>query len=234
MKTPVISSVIAVSLALAGNCLALAPIVESFNSTNLDESRWWEYRRNDGRFVQENGKLNFVVATPTQEDFASLELLSSQPGYNEAWEIIVDLSNSAKAVKDAGCGIMLFNVADRRDYLFVDFYGKSGVAAGVFLNGKRVTKGKFSAPNVGISSGSLRIRFDKKKKLMAFHVSLGKPYDWHKIGTFSPDGTDGNVNANWKIGANGRFGVQLMGFGSSNTIDSGEVSHKFFSLLAVP
>lgn len=234
MKTPVIPSVITLALAFAGNCLAFTPIVESFNGTDLDVSRWWEYRLNDGRFIQENGKLNFVVATPTPHDFASLELLSSQPGYNEAWEIIVDLSNSAKAQKNAGCGIMIFNVEDRRDYLFVDFYGKSGVAAGVFLNGKRVTKGKFSAPNVGISSGSLRIRFDKKKKLMAFHVSLAKPYDWHKIGTFSPDGTDGNVNANWKISATGGFGVQLMGFGSSTTIDSGKVSHKFFSLLAVP
>ncbi len=218
-----------VSAVLAGHSSALVPVNENFNNNLLDPAVWYQYQTGKGRLVADNKKLSFeVLSKPTNDDFASIELLTSQPGYNESWELILDLSNTSGLGFNAGCGIMLFNVKDRSDYLFMEFYGKEGgVSAGVITDGDHVKKSQATI-NPKVSKGSIRIRFDKGTKLLTLHVSpttAEEGYSWIKLGTFSPTGEGGNVNSNWRMkDANGRFGVHLFGFAQNNKVPTGKAT----------
>lgn len=239
MKTPLVPTVIALAAALAGNCLALTPVEDTFSGKKLTETRWYQTDYFKGKLVQSGGKLNFTVTDPkpTTKDYAAIELLSSQPGYNENWEVIFDLSNTSNLAKKAGCGIQILNSADRGDYLYVEFYGKSGIAAGVLADLHEVPGGRLSS-KVATPKGSLRVRFDASTKLMTFYVSAtdkSKGYKWIEIGTFSPTGKGGDVRANWKLkSATGKFGIVLYGFGMAQKVPAGKVTIDNFSLSAAP
>jgi len=239
MKIQTAPIVALVSTILACPAFALTPVEEKFGSNTLDPAVWYKYTTGKGNLKPENKKLNFVVGSkPTNDDFASIELLTSQPGYNENWQLILDLANTSGLGFNAGCGIMLFNVQDRNDYMYLEFYGKNGgVAAGVINNGKHIDKGTASI-NPRVAKGSIRIRFDSEKKLMTLHVSptnLEEGYTWIKIGTFSPAGSGGKINTNWKMNPEtGRFGVQLFGFAQNNKLETGKATLDNLSITAVP
>ena len=230
MKTTLLAAT-ALAIALAGNCPALTPVDETFNQDSLDPATWFQYTRGKGELSPSNKKLNFVVKkNASKDDFASIELLTSQPGYNEDWELVLSLKNTTGLGDSSGCGIMLFNVEDRRDFMYLEFYGKGrkgGVAAGVLVNGKHPENAK-ARVNPNVSKGSIRVTFDKKKKRMTLFVAPStkpKDGDWIKIGTFSPKGSGGNINANWRMNrTKGRFGVQLFGFGENQVIPAGKMT----------
>jgi|GEM_PF-5942730 len=227
MKTNIVTPLLALTAALTGQCLALTPVLEEFTNGQFDETHFYQYNVGNAKLVQGNDKLNLTVLPDfTKDDFVSVELLTSYPGYSESWQMTVDLTNTSNAGKNAGCGFMIFNYADRSDFLYVDFYGISGVKAGILVNGKDAAVGKLST-KVGAPKGGIRVRFDAVTKLMSFSVSLtdkSEGYKWVKIGTFSPTGKGGNVRANWKIKPAGQFGIQLFGFGHKQKVKSGKVS----------
>ena len=238
MKIKILPTFAAFAL-LAGNALALTPVKEPFNGKALDKSRWYEYRAGNGALAPNAGKLNlFTKGAATVDDFVSIELLNSKPGYNESWQLILDLSNKANAGKKVACGLMLFNDGDRDDYLFLEFYGKSGLTGGVITDLKH-GKNHITLPKA-VSKGSLRLRFDKKTKLLTLDLSATdkkQGYEWLTVGTFSPaNDKKATVFAKWNMdpGA-GRFGVQLFGFASDKTkVAKNKVTYDNFELSALP
>jgi hypothetical protein len=253
MKSIMSRALIALCVSLSGQALALTPITESFDGTALEPARWYQTRYGKGLLSPANGKLNFVTTgKSTKDDYAVIELTSSQPGYNEDWEFIVDLTNNTSFGSKAGCGLMLTNQQDANDYLFLDFYGKGklkkvegsdkkkyvggGVFAGVYENGAHDEKNNISK-NPKVAKGAIRIVFSKTTKLMTFSVSPTQKKDgylWIPLGTFSPKGSGGKVNANWAMDpATGRFRVFLFGFSNKTAIAEGKVTIDNFS-LAVP
>ncbi len=237
MKQPLVPSLIALAAALAGNCLAVTPVSEDFSADSLDPSRWYQTRYGHGVLRQAGGHLNYVTrTTPTKNDYAVVELLSSQPGYDENWEVVVDLTDKTDLGYDAGCGIMIVNSQERNDYLFLDFYGKGmmkngklvagGVSAGVLVDGEHPKNSRFTK-NPKVSKGAVRFRFNATTKLMTLSVSptqKAEGYTWLKIGTFSPTGKGGDVNGNWKMkDGTSRFAIQLYGFANAKEITAGKV-----------
>lgn len=220
-----------IALSLAGNCMALTPASDDFTSTKLS-SQWYQYKTGKGLLTPQNGALSFVAkGKGTPNDFASIELLDSYPGVSENWEMIVELSSIAKLKKNAGVGFMIFNSADRKDYLFVEFYGPSGIEAGVLQDGK--PKKKRLSLKVGPQKGAIRVRYNKNTKLLTFSASLKtglEGYDFKSIGTFSPTGKGGKVSANWKMKADGSFGIQLFGHGESTKVAAGNTTLDNFVL----
>lgn len=245
MKTNIVSAALVLSAMLAGNCLAVTEIDETFDALTLDTVRWSPFNFEKGRLKQADKKLNYVVGKKsTPHDYASIELNTSQPGYTENWEVIVDLANDSGKGKDVACGIMLFHVQERYNYLFLDFYGEAGISAGVLINknDKPTLKGKFGLP-VGLKKASVRIRFNGQSKLMTFSASLTAPdkkYKWIDVGTFSPTGSlpagvkKVSVKANWKMAATDRFGVQLYGISHAVKVPSGKVTFDNLTVTALP
>ncbi len=237
MKTNVICSLLALTAALTGNCLALTPVLEEFTNGTFDETHFYQYNVGNAKLVQGNQKLNLtVLPTFTKDDYVSAELLTSYPGYSESWQMTIDLTNTSNAGKNAGCGFMIFNHADRRDRLFVDFFGISGIKAGIIVNNKDAPVGKLST-KVGPPKVSIRVKYDGATKLMGFSVSATNKtqgYKWLKIGTFSPTGKGGNVRANWNMKPDGDFGIHLSGFAHSKEIEAGKVTLDNLAVTAIP
>lgn len=234
MKTRFLTSVLPIAAVLTGHCLALTPIEEDFAAEKLDTSRWYQYKPANGRLAHDGGKLNFVTkGAPTKDDFVSIELLTTQAGFDENWTMTLDLNHFAKLKRDAGCGFMIFHGQDRDDYLYVNFYGNFGIDTGLFDNLDFVPAGKLST-KAAVSKGAIRVRFSKTTKLMAFDVSLTQKeegYEWVEIGTFAPNGgKKGNVKAAWAMGADSTFGFQLFGFAESTKVGAGKIMIDNFSL----
>lgn len=227
----------------AGNAFALNPIKESFSGATLDSTRWFQYQQESGFLQPYKSKLNYVTkGAKTKQDFASIELMTSRPGYNESWQLILDLTNTAKqgtkAGEEAACGIMIFNVGDRKDYLFLEFYGKSGIEAGIITDGKHTKKNHISIPKAA-SKGSLRVTFNHTTKLMSLEISpttKAQGYQWVPVGTFSPNNSkDGKVRAQWSMDpAAGSFGIQLFGFGYNVKVPNKKVTYDNLEISAKP
>lgn len=243
MKNQILPSVLGLAL-FAGHASALTPIKESFTGSTLDNTRWFQYQQESGFLQPYKNKLNYVTqGAKTKQDFASIELLTSRPGYNESWQLTLDLTNTAKQgdakkAEEAACGIMIFNVGDRKDYLFLEFYGKSGVEAGIITDGTHTKKNHISIPKAA-SKGSLRVSFDKATKLMSLEISptnKSQGYQWVPVGTFSPKNSkDGKVRAQWNMDpASGQFGIQLFGFGYNVKVPNKKVTYDNFEIVAKP
>jgi hypothetical protein len=241
MKIKSIPLLLSLAAALTGNCLALTPITENFDAPKLDKDLWLSYSLGKGRFSQSNGKLNFLVsAPPTQNDYINMELQASQPGMYENWEMTLDLTNTLKSGEgsQASPGFILANEQDYRDYLYVSFFGKSGIDAG-FYNDLVKSNAKPLTLRTGVAKGAIKVAYSKKTKLMTFSASLTtkeEGYVWIRVGTFAPNGNGSgknNVNADWKMDpASGRFRVQLTGFAISQAVKRGDISIDNFSLQA--
>lgn len=215
---------------LTGIAAALTPVTERFSKATLNISRWYAYHTGVGNLVPANKKLNFVTgARPGdyENNFASLELLSTRPKFNEDWQLTLDLANTSGLGEEAACGFMIANPADRRDYLFVHFHGRAGIAGGFFVNGVMPDDGRFGADSP-VNRGSIRVRFNKDSKLLHFYVSVtgsGPDAEWAKIGSFSPTGKGGTVRGNWKMkGADAAFVIQLFGFSAAGKVKTGEIT----------
>lgn len=241
MKIQSLPFFLTLAAVLTGNGFALTPITENFDAPKLDQALWSSYSLGKARFSQSNGKLNFLVPNPpTKNDYINMELQASQPGMYEDWEMILDLTNALKSGdgSQASPGFMLANEQDYRDYLYVNFFGKSGIDAG-FYNNSFKNNAKPLTLKVGVAKGAIKVTYSKKTKLMTFSASLSNKeegYSWVAIGTFAPNGNgDGkrNVNADWKMDpASGRFRIQLTGFAISQAVKRGDISIDNFSLQA--
>ncbi len=237
MKTSQLIITLAACQFITGNCLALTPFSDKFNAKTLNKSRWTLKNHGKGRLAPGNGRVNFTVAAkPTGDDFSTIDLKNNRPGYNESWEIILDVANTANLGSKAGVGFQIYNAADPRDVAALEFYGKSGFVAITITDGKDKPADDLMR-NPGVRKGSIRISFDKSTKLVSFWYDAtgsANGFQWKRIGTFSPTGKGGTRRGNWKMNpSTGRFGIQLFGFGEGRVIPGGKVSLDNFKLKAV-
>jgi hypothetical protein len=233
MRKNVCTTIFAATVAVSGNCLALTPITEEFESSRIDSVRWYQHRESKGKLSQDGGVLNFqVLAKPARSNFASIELMASAPGYAESWEMTLDISNTSTLARTAGIGFMIFNSVDRNDRLFVEYHGAFGINSGVFADGKYDRAAEFSK-STGITKGGIRVAFSKKTKLLTLFLSKtlsGEGYEWRKVGSFSPTGVGGDVRAIWDMGEDSSFGIQLYGTAGNTSIPIGNLTIDNFAI----
>ncbi|MES2920964.1 MAG: hypothetical protein V4819_05440 [Verrucomicrobiota bacterium] len=243
MKNQILSSGLAVIAFhyFAGTCLALTPVRESFNVA-LNPARWIVGGSPYAKLQQGSGRLNFTVGpTSTEEDYASAELYGNQPGYNESWQVIVDVSNTANAGDDVGAGLYIYNPSSYTNILYFEFYGDGkGRQGGFQVSILKDAFGNYLEPhlinNPRVKKGSLRITFNKTTKLITFFcdkTGSADGYQWKKVGTFSPTGVGGDRRLNWNMNpTTGRFGIGLEAFGDNRLVRNGRVNMDNFILKA--
>jgi hypothetical protein len=242
MKSSIGSStlaILAICPILTGSALALTPFSDNFKATSLNTTRWTLENAGTGKLTQASGRLNFTVAaSPTDDDYGILTLRNNRPGYNESWEIILDVANAANFGDDVGVGISIFNAADPNDNANFEFYG-SGARGGfnfIGITDDRDIPSQDVRANPSVSRGSLRISFSKTTKLFTCWYDKTGPADgfkWAKLCTYSPTGSGGTRRGNWKMNAgSGSFGIKIFGYAGGRSIASGKVSMDNFVLKA--
>jgi hypothetical protein len=224
---------------LTGTSLALTPFSDNFNAQALNESRWSLQNFGNAKLSLGKKKFNFTVAKPSGDDYSVLEMKNNTPGFNESWEIILDVSNLAGQNGNVGTGMLISNADDPDDNVSFEFTGK-GNGGGFTLIGiadDRDNPEKDFNVNPKISGGSLRVSFDKSTKLFScwYDADAAKNgFKWKKIATFSPTGKGGDRRANWKMNpGSGRFKVMLFGYSDGKAVKAGKVSFDNFQLKAV-
>jgi hypothetical protein len=223
-----------------GTALALTPFTDSFDKPKLNTSRWALKNFAKGKLSAGSGRMNFTVANPpTGDDAAMLTLRNNQPGFNESWEVVLDVTNLRNAGNDSGTGIWIYNATDEEDGVFLEFYGTKGGFNVINVTDDEDNTADDISRNPRVKSGSMRISFDKSTKLFTFwydKTGSANGFKWVKICTFSPTGKGGDRNGDWKMNpGSGRFGVRLFGFAENNqkqAIPPGQISFDNFSLKA--
>lgn len=250
MKTRIFTAslLLAVCQSFTGNCLALTPVEENFNAKTLDTTRWELAQFENAKLRQSRQRLNFLIgpATHPEEDYAYLELRDNQPGFNENWQVLLDVSNTAGHGDHMGIGFWIYNADDPSDVVFFEFYGnktkkpRTSVSASFVLDGIHTAEDLDLKPKV--TSGKLKITFNKQTKLFTFFFGKrvpkvsgkGTTLVWQRVGTFSPTGKGGNARANWNMNpASGRFGIRLEGYGENKLVGAGEAFMDNFVLKAL-
>jgi len=236
MKLTTLPRTLALAAVFAGNALALTPITEDFEAAKLNTDQWSLYKTGKARLQPGKGHLNLVCPKlPLQNDYTTIELKTSRPGYNENWQFTLDLSDTTNLGDQAGCGFMIVNRADetRGDYLYFEFSGKGGISGGVIVNGKPAKDATFNA--AGQPKTSVKVAYNKKTSLITISTSFtgsGESAEWKKIRQFSPTGTGGDVRGNWEMDASSKFAIQLLGFTDGVIVPKGKVKLDNFVLSA--
>lgn len=250
MKTSIFTTglLLAICQSFTGNCLALTPVEENFNAATLDTTRWELAQFANAKLLQSRHRLNFLIgpATDPEEDYAYLELRNNQPGINENWQVLLDVTNTAGYGDQMGVGFWIYNADDPSDVLFFEFYGnktkkvRTSVTASFVLDGEHTDEELNLKPKV--TTGKLKITFSAKTKLFTFQFGKWVPKAsgkgnllvWQRVGTFSPTGKGGNARANWNMNpASGRFGIRLEGYGENKLVGGGKAFMDNFLLKAV-
>jgi hypothetical protein len=225
-------------LFLTATASALTPVSDDFNAASLNANRWIYQKGGKGTLTQAAGLLNYKAALPiTNDDFAILTLRNNQPGYNENWQIILDVSNTANAGEKVGVGISIHNSADRTDNVNLEFYGAGARGGfnfiGVTNDMDDPSQDVRAFPNV--TKGSIRVTFNAATKLFTFWYDTtgsANGFQWVQLCTFSPTGKGGTRRGNWNMNpAGGTFGVQIFGY-SEAAVANGKASMDNFKLMA--
>ena len=243
MKTPIFfcSLGLAACHILTGTCLALTPVEDSFNATALNTKRWQLSQFQNAKLRQAGERLNFLVRASTpDEDYAFVELINNQPGYNENWQLLLDVKNTTGQGDRVGVGFWIFNADDPSDVVFFEFYGSPGkkerncVRASFILDGTHIA-GDLNLKEKLTTSGRLKLTFNKQTKRFAFFFrSDEKGSNWLSLGTFSVNGVGGTTRANWNMNpGSGRFGIRLEGYGENRVVASGAANMDDFVLGAL-
>lgn len=222
---------------LTGTASALTTFSDNFDAASLSKTRWTLKNYGNGKLAQAAGKINSTVASsPTKDDFGLLELKNNRPGYNESWEVILDVKNTANQGSKVGTGFLVYNADDYGDQVGLEFNGTTGFVTIMTTDDNDNPAGDIRQ-NPRVTKGSLRISFDKTTKLFTFWYDSTGSADglvWTRLATFSPTGKGGDRRGNWKMNpAGGRFGIQLYGFAEDRTVAGGKVSFDNFKLKAV-
>lgn len=242
MKSPLTHAVTAFAAChlLAGSSSALTPFTDEFNATKLDTSRWSLTNAAKGKLALKSGRLNFTVASPpSDDDYAFLDLRNNQPRYSESWQVILDVSNTANVGSRAGTGIWVFNAADDTDGVFLEFYGagQKGGFTLISVTNDQDNPAKDITKNPGVTSGAMRISFDKTTRLFTFWYDAtgsSNGFQWVKMCTFSPTGKGGTRNGNWNMNAtSGKFGIRIFGYAEKQIITAGKMTLDHFVLKAM-
>ena len=165
-------------------------------------------------------------------------LRENTPGYNESWQVILDVTNASGQGDYVGICIRISNMDDMSDNLNLEFYGKG--ANGGF-NCYCVTNNKDNETldikkNPQVTKGSMRVSFSGKTKLFtAWYDPTGSAdgYQWSRICTFSPTGQGGDRRGNWRMSnTKGRFTVSIQAYAENRAVAKGMVTFDNFVLKA--
>ncbi len=240
MKTRIPTSRLALAgfAFLTGNSLALTPFSDNFNAAKLDTVNWLPGNFGTGaKLNQSGGRLNFTMPVKKDAEVDSyLELATSHPGYNENWQVIVDVANTNNHRGNSAPGLWIFNSADPADSVFLEFTGKGtkgGFGASFVLDGL-YSVGTDIKTNPGVSKGSIRISFSKTTKILTFwydKTGSGDGHKWTKLATFATNGVGGARRGNWLMNAQtGSFSVRLNGYVEGKIVAAGTENFDNFVL----
>ena len=232
--------IVAATPCFVETCLALTPASDNFNAASLNKNRWTLENAGKGKLAPAGGKIGFTVGSgPTGDDFGILELKNNRPGFNENWEVILDVTNASGQGYEVGTGLLIYNVDDYGDQVGLEFNGKGRNAGFVSLGitNDRDNPQQDIRVNPNITSGSLRITFDKTTKFFTFwydRTGSVDGFEWVQISTFSTTGKGGDRRGNWSMNpSGGKFGIQLYGFAENRSVARGKVSFDNFKLRAL-
>lgn len=120
--------------ALSNLAFGLTPMSDNFNDNLLDFSKW-EVLDGLGLFSETGGRLNYSVSIPSSFDADSATLFhpsffnpGSNPGSNENWQIIVDVTNTSTPVsvgEISSAGIEIINMDGDGDFIFLELYSSA-------------------------------------------------------------------------------------------------------------
>lgn len=223
---------------LSGLASALTPVSDNFNLDTINTTLWNYQKGGTGSLAQSGGLLRYRAASPgTEDDFAILTLRNNSPGYNESWQVVLDVTNTGNVGEKLGVGISVFNRADRTDNVNLEFYGGGSGGfnfIGVTNDNDDPSKDVRVYPNV--TKGSIRITFSATTKLFTFwYDTTGSAdgYQWTKLCTFSPTGSGGTRRGNWNMDpTTGSFGVMVFGYSEFLPVTKGMASMNNFKLQA--
>lgn len=218
---------------------ALSPLSEAFTATSLNTTRWLYQKQGGGKLTQSGGRLNFTTQAPlTDDDYGILTLRNNRPGFNESWQVVLDVANVAGKGGDVALGLSIANAADPKDNVNLEFYG-AGSGGGfnfIGITDDVDDASKDIGVNPGVSKGSIRVSFSSVTKLFTFwydRTGSADGYQWARLCTFSPTGQGGSRSGNWKMNpGSGSFIVRIFGYADLQSVASGKVSFDNFSLKA--
>jgi hypothetical protein len=220
------------------NAMALTPVSDNFNARLLNAARWSSESGAGGKLTQSSGRVNYTTSRASDDPYAILTLRNNRPGYNENWQVILDVTNTANKGKDVGVGIMIANALDPQDNVNLEFYGKGPRGGfnfiGITDDEDDASQDITARPNV--SKGSMKVSFNKTTKLFTFWYDRSGPangYQWTRLCTFSPTGKGGDRRGNWKMNpAGGSFTVAVFGYSEDQVVTSGKAFFDNFVLKA--
>lgn len=224
----------------APNLLALTPASDRFNTENLNTSLWRMFHTEIGTLSQSGGRVHYTMTRTDRQDDgeAGLKLLNNTPRYNESWQVMLDVRNTAGKNDDVGVGITIKNAADPDDNVNFEFYGKGKLGGFNFygVTNDVDDESQDIKVNPQVNQGSLRISFSAKTKLFTFWYDLTGSEDgfqWRRLGTFSPTGRGGDRRGNWNMtNTGGRFYINIVAYSDYHDISKGQVSFDHFTLKA--
>lgn len=223
-----------------GGAFALTPFSDNFNAPKLNTDAWTPGGEGGAKLKQTNGVLRFLVPKNKEdEDYAFLELKGIYPGYNESWQVIVDVTNTNEHRGNSAPGFWISSGDDPSDVAFFEFYGKGpkGGFIASFTNNGVYNVGPDLVTNPGVTKGSLKITFSKTTKIITFwHDKTGSSngYQWVKLGTFSTNGVGGNRRADWLMNEEtSYFTVRIFGFSEGKIVAAGTETLDNFSVKSL-
>lgn len=204
---------------LTGNCLALIPFSDNFNSTKLDKEQWLPGIFGTGaKLKQSGGRLNFTMPVARAEEVDVWLELTNRAGFNESWQAIIDVVNTNNHRGNSSPGLWISNGDDPSDVVYLEFFGKGpkgGFGASFVLDGQ-YSVGPAIVVNPGVSKGSIRVSFNKTTKILSFwydKTGSADGYQWTKLGTFATNGVGGDRRGDWLMNnESSTFTLKLAGY----------------------
>lgn len=225
---------LAACLLLVNYSLALTPFADDFGAAKLNTTRWKLITESGVKLLQADGRLNFTASSKIWDwSHAEVLLRNNQPGYNENWEVIVDVTYLN--TPSPNLGFTVFNADDSSDQAYFQFQGKAENGGGfyAYFTENGINLGDMAWRNPQVPKGSIRIGFDRISKLLTLYydkTGSADGYKWVKFCNYSTNGSGGDIHGNWKMNAaGGRFGLKLRG-SACFAIPNGKLSFNNFIL----
>ena len=222
-------------------------ITDRFSSGSLDPARWMIYSEG-ASLIPDSGRLNYVrPGPPTSDDYAFLDFIASTPGYDESWEVVVDVVNavdrSDPQSQYTGLGVSIFNpenpyydeVTDTyfSDGLFLELGNEFSTGMNFFSNYSTDGVDNPEMDNVlsaGVN-GSLRISYNGATKVFSIWVDAngsGDGFQWQLLSSYGIAGSGGIRNTDWNMTTAGNFQISLYGLSSNLEVSTGAMTFDNF------
>ncbi len=215
---------------------------DNFDGPTLDPAKWIQFAEG-GNMILNSGRLNYVRSgTPTGDDFAVLQFIATEPGYDEDWEVIVDVTNTAPRSNQstqftgAGIGIQDFENLDTYNSIFLELGNEFTSDMRFFAN---FITNEVDSPddddvlNAGGNSGSLRISYNGGTKVFSIWADSSGPGDgfqWQLLSSYGIAGSGGIRNTDWDMTSSGTFSIVLYGLSANLQVSTGTVTFDNFQL----